>query len=72
VAALRDVRRALTVEGDVASDIAFQNDVNALLATVARMAAPEPPPEKMLPGLLMPDEIVEAAPARRARTGSRR
>jgi len=44
-APLRDVRRALTVEGDVASDIAFQNDVNSLLATISGLSpvGREPP-----------------------------
>jgi hypothetical protein len=71
VSALRDIRRALTVEGDVASDIAFQNDVNALLAAVARLATPEPE-ERMLPGLVLRDQVLETGSGRRARTGGRR
>ncbi|HVZ75167.1 MAG TPA: hypothetical protein VHJ20_22450 [Polyangia bacterium] len=35
-----DVRRALTRTGDVRSDVAFQNDVNALLARFEQMAIP--------------------------------
>jgi hypothetical protein len=42
-ASIRDVKRALTEQGDIASDVAFQNDVNALLAAVSRLAQPEPP-----------------------------
>jgi hypothetical protein len=35
-----DVRRALTPEGDLRGDVAFQNDVNALLARVEQMSVP--------------------------------
>ena len=65
ISPLRDLRRALTVEGDVASDVAFQNDVNALLAVIARLA----------PGPAAADDfpLVPARPiARRARSGTRR
>jgi len=37
-AAARDVRGTLTAPGDVAGEVAFQNDVNALLAVVARLS----------------------------------
>ena len=63
--ALRDVRRALTVEGDVASDVAFQNDVNNLLATIAALspAGPRPPD---LPRAIAREELL-GPPARRPR-----
>jgi hypothetical protein len=35
-----DVRRSLTDEGDLRADVAFQNDVNALLARVEQVAVP--------------------------------
>jgi hypothetical protein len=37
------LKRLLTVAGDIRSDIAFQNDVNALLATVSRMSLLDQP-----------------------------
>jgi hypothetical protein len=43
-AALRDVKRALTVEGDLASDVGFQNDLNTMLATVSRLSPLGPQP----------------------------
>jgi hypothetical protein len=70
ISALRDVRRALTVQGDVASDVAFQNDVNALLAVISRLAPAPAAEEAPLPepraGLL------PSRPPRRARSGTRR
>jgi hypothetical protein len=68
-AALRDVKRAITVENDIASDVAFQNDVNALLAALARLP-PEPAPEA-LPGAAARDQIM-ATPGKRARAVARR
>lgn len=41
IASLREVRRVLNRAGDIAADVAFQNDVNALLAAVARLPPPE-------------------------------
>jgi hypothetical protein len=40
ILASSDVRRALTPEGDLRGDVAFQNDVNALLARVEQMSVP--------------------------------
>ena len=46
------LRSALTVAGDIRSDVEFQNDVNALLATVGKLTAlgpnqiPKPLPVK--------------------------
>jgi hypothetical protein len=55
--ALRDVKRALTVEGDVASDIAFQNDLNTMLATVSRLSPLGPQPAE-LPGAVAREEML--------------
>jgi hypothetical protein len=41
IASVRDIRRALSGAGDIAADVAFQNDVNVLLAAVARLPAAE-------------------------------
>jgi hypothetical protein len=38
--AARDVRRSLTASGDVRGEIAFQNDVNSLLAALERKLPP--------------------------------
>jgi hypothetical protein len=40
IVASSDVRRALTPAGDLRGDVAFQNDVNALLARVEQLAVP--------------------------------
>lgn len=40
VVAACQVRRALTVPGDVRSDIDFQNDINRLLARIAQVPIP--------------------------------
>jgi hypothetical protein len=45
-----DVRRSLTVPGDVRSDVAFQNDINALLARFEELKAPWLPLSGTLPG----------------------
>lgn len=51
VSALANLKAALTVAGDIRSDIAFQNDVNALLAAVARLSAVRPSSEVVgMPG----------------------
>ena len=39
VSPVQDLRRALTVEGDIRSEVEFQNDVNAMLATVGKLTA---------------------------------
>ncbi|HXI54749.1 MAG TPA: hypothetical protein VNO55_01735 [Polyangia bacterium] len=39
VSPVQDIRRALTVEGDIRSEVEFQNDVNAMLATVGKLTA---------------------------------
>jgi hypothetical protein len=39
VGAVSTLRGALTVAGDIRSDVEFQNDVNALLATVGKLTA---------------------------------
>ena len=39
VGSVRELRRALTVEGDIRSDVEFQNDVNAILAVVGKLTA---------------------------------
>jgi hypothetical protein len=39
VSPIAELKSFLTVAGDIRSDIAFQNDVNALLATVAKITA---------------------------------
>ena len=36
----RDVRRSLTARGDIRAEVAFQNDVSALLAALERKVAP--------------------------------
>ena len=38
--AVSQVRRALTVPGDVRSDVAFQNDINRILARIAQVPVP--------------------------------
>ncbi|MDB4980263.1 MAG: hypothetical protein JWM82_1015 [Myxococcales bacterium] len=57
ILASSDVRRALTPQGDLRGDIAFQNDVNALLARVEQMSVPwralsdgtpSPPPQRVV------------------------
>jgi hypothetical protein len=45
-----DVRRSLTVPGDVRSDVAFQNDINALLARFEELKVPWLPLSGTLPG----------------------
>jgi hypothetical protein len=40
VIAAHQVRRALTVPGDIRSDIDFQNDINRLLARIAQVPIP--------------------------------
>jgi hypothetical protein len=64
-AALRDVKRALTVEGDVASDVAFQNDVNTILAAISRLSPLGPPPPD-LPGAVAREAML-GPPLRRSR-----
>ncbi|SRR6266478_2045527 len=39
VSPVQHIRRALTVEGDIRSEVEFQNDVNAILATVGKLTA---------------------------------
>ena len=39
VGPVQEIRRALTVEGDIRSEVAFQNDVNAILAVVGKLTA---------------------------------
>jgi hypothetical protein len=36
---VREIRRALTIEGDIRSDVEFQNDVNAILAIIGKLTA---------------------------------
>jgi hypothetical protein len=62
---LRDVKRALTIEGDIGSDIAFQNDVNTLLATISRLSAIGPPPPD-LPRAVAREQLLGST-VRRAR-----
>ncbi len=45
VGSVTEIRRALTVAGDIRSDVEFQNDVNALLATVGKLTALGPQPD---------------------------
>jgi hypothetical protein len=52
VGAVSTLRGALTVAGDIRSDVEFQNDVNALLATVGKLSA------------LGPNQIPKAVPAK--------
>ena len=40
VVSVSQVRRALTVPGDIRSDVAFQNDINRLLARIAQVPMP--------------------------------
>jgi len=67
---MRDVKRALTaagyLNGDVASDVAFQNDVNALLATIAGLSPFGPPPPD-LPRAVPREALLGPSP-RRARS----
>ncbi|HEY2903067.1 MAG TPA: hypothetical protein VGL59_20970 [Polyangia bacterium] len=39
VGSVSEIRKALTVDGDIRSQVAFQNDVNAILATVGKLTA---------------------------------
>ncbi|HEX3696789.1 MAG TPA: hypothetical protein VH374_15520 [Polyangia bacterium] len=39
VGSVSEIRKALTVDGDIRSEVAFQNDVNAILATVGKLTA---------------------------------
>jgi hypothetical protein len=70
IAAVRDIKRALIGDSDIAGDVAFQNDVNALLAAVSRLASASNP----LPSLPGPaaaaDVLVDLPP--RARSSTRR
>jgi hypothetical protein len=71
VSALRDVKRAITVDGDIASDVGFQNDVNALLAVVSRLAPPTAA-EPDRPSAVTDDQLVRKVVPRRARSAGRR
>jgi hypothetical protein len=42
ISPLRDVKHSLIARGDIAGDVAFQNDVNALLAAVSRLPPSSP------------------------------
>jgi hypothetical protein len=66
IAALRDIKRALTVEGDVASDVGFQNDVNTILATISRLSPVGPAPPD-LPRAVAREEMLGPS-LRRPRT----
>ena len=66
LAPLRDIKRALTIEGDVASDVAFQNDVNTILATLSRLSPLGlPPPD--LPRAVAREQLLGPS-LRRSRT----
>jgi hypothetical protein len=70
ISAVAEFKRALVRDGDIAGDIAFQNDVNALLAAVARLSAPTPTIEeaRALAELERPPEPqARVTPLRRAR-----
>jgi hypothetical protein len=56
-----DVRRALTPEGDLRGDVAFQNDVNALLARVEQLSVPWGALADATPGAEPPRRIVADA-----------
>jgi hypothetical protein len=65
VGSVREIRRALTVEGDIRSDVQFQNDVNAILAIVGKLTALGPGAEE--PGEDVSIDVTplpEASPAR--------
>jgi hypothetical protein len=72
-----DVRRALTPEGDLRGDVAFQNDVNALLARVEQLsvpwraladATPGEPPRRIVAEETPLPRVVAAAVTARTRT----
>jgi hypothetical protein len=58
ISAVTEFKRALVRDGDIAGDVAFQNDVNALLAAVSRLSAPTPTIEEAR-------ALAEPAPQRR-------
>ena len=39
IGSVREIRRALTIDGDIRSDVEFQNDVNAILAIIGKLTA---------------------------------
>src|SRR3954463_14309672 len=49
-----DVRRSLTIPGDVRTEVAFQNDINALLARFDEARVPWLPLGSTLPALTIP------------------
>jgi hypothetical protein len=62
IVASGDVRRSLTREGDLRGDVAFQNDVNALLARVEQMAVPWRALSDATPGRPSRRIVAEATP----------
>ena len=77
VGPVQEIRRALTVEGDIRSEVAFQNDVNAILAVVGKLTALGPvvradSEDVVIDVTPLPEETATpprvAVPARRARS----
>lgn len=62
ILASSDVRRALTPEGDLRGDVAFQNDVNALLARVEQMSVPWRALSDGTPGAAPQRVVADATP----------
>jgi hypothetical protein len=70
IAPARDIKRALMVPGDIASDIAFQNDVNALMAVISRLSPLGPTLEDVRRQVAREELASQLAP-RRARSARR-
>jgi hypothetical protein len=65
-----EVRRSLTVPGDIKSEVAFQNDINALLARFDELKVPWLPLSGTLPASVVADTTPVpsiAKPSRRPR-----
>jgi hypothetical protein len=67
VGSVREIRRALTVEGDIRSDVEFQNDVNAILAVIGKLTAlgpgAEEPGEDVAIDVTPPPDATAARPS---------
>jgi hypothetical protein len=66
ISPLKDVKHSLVARGDIAGDVAFQNDVNALLAAVSRLPPAGAGAEDQRP-VLVRDPASDPTAVRRAR-----
>ena len=66
ISPLKDVKHSLIARGDIAGDVAFQNDVNALLAAVSRLPPGTPGGEDQRP-VLVREPAPDLPTVRRAR-----